>query len=48
MRLISREGMEVGGEGEKGERIEGSLEECLEEARGRTEGYYREEVGVDV
>jgi len=29
-------------------REEGMLESCLEEARGRTEGYYREDVGFDI
>jgi phenylacetate 2-hydroxylase len=37
VRLVPREG-----DGE------GVLEECLEEARGRTEGYYREDEGVKV
>jgi phenylacetate 2-hydroxylase len=43
VRLVRRE---VEGEGQ--EWGEGSLEECLEEARTRTEGYYREDLGVSV
>ncbi|CAG8957008.1 hypothetical protein HYFRA_00012488 [Hymenoscyphus fraxineus] len=39
VRLVPRDG-DVG--------IEGSLEDCLEEARGRTEGYYKEDLGVSV
>ncbi|EPE33065.1 Cytochrome P450 [Glarea lozoyensis ATCC 20868] len=38
VRLVRRDSLEG----------EVSLEECLEEARGRTEGYYREESGVGV
>lgn len=56
VRLIPRDGVDgmagvFGGKGEKGgkrEGIEGGLEECLEEARERTEGYYREDLGVEV
>jgi phenylacetate 2-hydroxylase len=39
VRLIPRDGMQ-GGE------MEGTMAECLEEARGRTEGYYKEEDAV--
>ncbi len=39
VRLIPRDGPE---------RMEGGMEECLEEARVRTEGYYKEEVGVQI
>ncbi|KAF8862916.1 phenylacetate 2-hydroxylase [Acephala macrosclerotiorum] len=45
IKLIPREGME--GLGEKG-KVDGMLGECLEEARMRTENYYKEEVGVKV
>ncbi|KUJ15471.1 phenylacetate 2-hydroxylase [Mollisia scopiformis] len=45
VRLVPREGVE--GLGEKGT-VEGMLGECLEDARGRTEGYYRVDEGVKV
>ena len=41
VKLIPRDGMEGGNDG-------GTLEECLEEARVRTEGYYKEEEGVKI
>jgi phenylacetate 2-hydroxylase len=41
VKLIPRDGMEGASE-------EGTLEACLEEARARTEGYYREEEGVKI
>ena len=41
VKLIPRDGMEGGNE-------VGTLEECLEEARTRTEGYYKEEEGVKI
>lgn len=41
VRLIPRDGVEE-------MEADGTLEACLEEARGRTEGYYREEEGVSV
>jgi len=43
VRLIPRQALD-GNEGG----LEGGLEECLGEARERTEGYYREDVGVNV
>jgi phenylacetate 2-hydroxylase len=39
--LVPRDGMDGGSE-------VGTLEECLEEARQRTEGYYREDEGVKI
>jgi phenylacetate 2-hydroxylase len=41
VKLVPRDGMEGGSE-------LGTLEECLEEARMRTEGYYKEEEAVNV
>lgn len=41
VRLIPRDGVEGGND-------EGTLEQCLEEARQRTEGYYKEEEGVTI
>jgi len=41
VRLIPRDGMQ-GGE------MEGTMEACLEEARTRTEGYYKEEIPVKI
>jgi phenylacetate 2-hydroxylase len=41
VRLIPRDGIEDASES-------GTLERCLEEARMRTEGYYKEEVGVRI
>jgi phenylacetate 2-hydroxylase len=41
VRLIPRDGVE-------GMSEEGTLESCLEEARARTEGYYKEEEGVKI
>ena len=41
VRLIPRDGMEDG-------ETQGILEDCLEEARQRTEGYYREDEGVKI
>ena len=41
VRLIPRDGMDGGSE-------LGTLEECLEEARMRTEGYYKEDEGVKI
>jgi phenylacetate 2-hydroxylase len=41
VKLIPRDGMEGGNE-------VGTLEECLEEARARTEGYYKEDEEVKI
>ena len=41
VKLIPRDGMKSGNEAV-------TLEECLEEARARTEGYYKEEEGVKI
>lgn len=41
VRLVPRDGMENASE-------TGTLERCLEEAKMRTEGYYKEEVGVEI
>lgn len=43
VRLIPRDGV-VGGTGE----MEGTLDACLEEARARTESYYKEDEGVKI
>jgi phenylacetate 2-hydroxylase len=41
VRLIPRDGMQAG-------EVEGTLEACLEEARSRTESYYKEDVPVEI
>lgn len=41
VRLVPRDGVQ-------GSEMEGELGECLEEARARTEGYYKEEESVKI